>query len=87
MAAIAVAAASVPRQQCLEAGMDAYVSKPLQVAALFGAIESLVPAGVELSVTQERVGVAAVRAPASPAQSGVRGEASEGGAEPPSEFP
>jgi CheY-like chemotaxis protein len=39
------------KEQCLEAGMDAYLSKPLQVAALFAAIESLVPAGVELSVT------------------------------------
>lgn len=38
------------KEQCLEAGMDAYLSKPLQVAALFAAIESLVPAGVELSV-------------------------------------
>ena len=39
------------KEQCLDAGMDAYLSKPLQVAALFAAIESLVPAGVELSVT------------------------------------
>ena len=39
------------KEQCIEAGMDAYLSKPLQVAALFAAIESLVPAGVELSVT------------------------------------
>ena len=39
------------REQCLDAGMDAYLSKPLQVAALFAAIESLVPAEVELSVT------------------------------------
>src|SRR6185295_6600968 len=33
-----------------------------------------------------RVGVTAVRAPASPAQSGVRGEASEGGRSPPPSF-
>ena len=39
------------KEQCLEAGMDAYLSKPLQVAALFAAIESLVPAKVELAVT------------------------------------
>jgi CheY-like chemotaxis protein len=39
------------KEQCLEAGMDGYLSKPLQVAALFAAIESLVPAAVELSVT------------------------------------
>ena len=38
------------KEQCLDAGVDAYLSKPLQVAALFAAIESLVPAGVELSV-------------------------------------
>jgi hypothetical protein len=31
--------------------MDAYLSKPLQVAALFAAIESLVPARIELSAT------------------------------------
>jgi PAS domain S-box-containing protein len=40
------------RERCLEAGMDAYVSKPLQVAELFGAIEQLIavePPGVELS--------------------------------------
>jgi PAS domain S-box-containing protein len=39
------------KEQGLEAGMDAYLSKPLQVAALFAAIESLVPAEVELSLT------------------------------------
>jgi CheY-like chemotaxis protein len=39
------------KEQCLEAGMDAYLSKPLQVAALFAAIESLVPARVELAAT------------------------------------
>ena len=39
------------KEQCLEAGMDAYVSKPLQVAALFAAIDRLVPARVELSAT------------------------------------
>jgi CheY-like chemotaxis protein len=37
--------------QGLEAGMDAYLSRPLEVAALFAAIESLVPAGVKLLVT------------------------------------
>ena len=35
---------------------------------------------------QERVGVTAVRAPALPAQSAVRGEASEGGRSPPPSF-
>jgi CheY-like chemotaxis protein len=39
------------KEQCLEAGMDAYLSKPLQVEALFAAIESLVPPGVELSMS------------------------------------
>jgi PAS domain S-box-containing protein len=39
------------KEQCLDAGMDAYLSKPLQVAVLFAAIESLVPAGVQLSLT------------------------------------
>ena len=39
------------KEQCLEAGMDAYVSKPLEIAALFAAIDRLVRAGVELSAT------------------------------------
>ena len=66
LAAAAVAAASVPRSGAfalpllfyrnvtrgrLEAGMDAYVSKPLEIAALFAAIDRFVPARVELSAT------------------------------------
>jgi len=39
------------RERCLEAGMDAYVSKPLEIAALFAAIDRFVPARVELSAT------------------------------------
>jgi CheY-like chemotaxis protein len=35
--------------QCVEAGMDAYLSKPLQVSALFAAIESLGGAAAEVS--------------------------------------
>jgi len=35
------------RERCLEAGMDAYVSKPLQVQQLFEVIESLLPTGAE----------------------------------------
>jgi hypothetical protein len=31
------------KEQCLEAGMDAYLSKPLQVKDLFAAIESFCP--------------------------------------------
>lgn len=31
------------RERCLEAGMDAYISKPLQAQELFGIIESLLP--------------------------------------------
>jgi CheY-like chemotaxis protein len=36
------------RERCLEAGMDAYVSKPIQAGELFQAIERLIP-----SVTHE----------------------------------
>ncbi len=35
------------RERCLAAGMDAYVSKPLQAQQLFEVIESLVPRGAE----------------------------------------
>jgi len=43
------------RQRCLEAGMDAYVSKPLQARQLLEVIESLVstPAGAEMSSLDE----------------------------------
>jgi two-component system, sensor histidine kinase and response regulator len=34
------------REKCLEAGMDGYVSKPLQARKLFEAVEDLVPADV-----------------------------------------
>jgi two-component system, sensor histidine kinase and response regulator len=37
------------KEQCLQAGMDAYVSKPLSVKDLFATIEGLVPASVESS--------------------------------------
>jgi len=36
------------RERCLEAGMDAYVSKPLQVQQLIEVIEGLVPTGAEV---------------------------------------
>ena len=39
------------KEQGLDAGMDAYLWKPLHVAALFAAIENLVPAKAELSVS------------------------------------
>jgi two-component system sensor histidine kinase/response regulator len=35
------------RERCLEVGMDAYVSKPLQAQQLFEVIESVVPAAAE----------------------------------------
>ena len=34
-------------ERCLEAGMDGYVSKPVQVGELFEAIENLVPAAIK----------------------------------------
>jgi len=42
---IAITAHAMPgdREMCLEAGMDAYVSKPLQAAELFEQIETLLP--------------------------------------------
>jgi CheY-like chemotaxis protein/HPt (histidine-containing phosphotransfer) domain-containing protein len=36
------------RERCLEAGMDAYVSKPLQVQQLLEVLEGLVPTGAEV---------------------------------------
>jgi CheY-like chemotaxis protein/HPt (histidine-containing phosphotransfer) domain-containing protein len=43
---IAITAHAMPedRERCLAAGMDAYLSKPLQVQQLFQVIESMVPA-------------------------------------------
>jgi two-component system, sensor histidine kinase and response regulator len=35
------------KERCLEAGMDGYVSKPLQIKELFAAIEGCVPAATE----------------------------------------
>jgi PAS domain S-box-containing protein len=35
------------REKCLEAGMDGYVSKPIQVEELFGEIERLVPSNTD----------------------------------------
>ena len=40
------------KERCLKAGMDGYVSKPLQVKELFEAIEGFVPAPPELSEEQ-----------------------------------
>ena len=36
------------RERCLEAGLDAYISKPLQVSEFLGVIENLVPAHAEV---------------------------------------
>jgi two-component system, sensor histidine kinase and response regulator len=37
------------RERCLAAGMDGYVSKPIQIEELFEAIESAIPASTELA--------------------------------------
>jgi two-component system sensor histidine kinase/response regulator len=37
------------KERCLAAGMDGYVSKPIQIKELFKAIESSIPAATELS--------------------------------------
>jgi HPt (histidine-containing phosphotransfer) domain-containing protein len=44
------------RERCLAAGMDAYLSKPVQARQLFEVIESLVPTHIPLpEITQEVV--------------------------------
>jgi DNA-binding response OmpR family regulator len=35
------------RERCIQAGMDSYVSKPLQTKQLFAAIETLLPNSME----------------------------------------
>jgi DNA-binding response OmpR family regulator len=37
------------KEHCLEAGMDAYISKPLSVKELFATIEGLFPRPIEPS--------------------------------------
>ena len=37
------------KERCLAAGMDAYISKPLQIKELFAVIEGFMPAAMELS--------------------------------------
>jgi signal transduction histidine kinase/CheY-like chemotaxis protein/HPt (histidine-containing phosphotransfer) domain-containing protein len=41
------------RERCLEAGMDAYVSKPLRAARLFETLEKLLPSQEENTMTNE----------------------------------
>lgn len=44
------------KERCLEAGMDAYISKPIRVEDLFSAIEEvfLMPAGIQNPITSTR---------------------------------
>jgi len=48
--AMTAQAAESDRQRCLEAGMDAYISKPVHVPELMSIIESVVPGGNSMKV-------------------------------------
>ena len=53
------------RERCLEAGMDAYVSKPISAARLFQAIDALAPPAPEEEPCGSAAGAAGEKKPAS----------------------
>ena len=55
--AITAQASELDRQRCFEAGMDAYVTKPVRVAELMSMIESVIPGGSLMNIDADGRGV------------------------------